>query len=663
MEPVNKGKLIKFFQDKALITAVCLEEKNGKLHLLCETAKEKNLSKNRIVHEYAAPVDTKTSKDEILNRIRSCIEQELKLMDQVVAEDVWAVIDDYGCVYDVCLLAEIVFGSEAGSVHEAAVIRALTLDGLYFRLQGTGFLANTPEDVEKIKQKKEAELQKQKEIEDAVLWIKSVREAETYHTPKRDIYIEYLKQYVIHGDECKDWGVVREILKKSGMTHDKACFELLVELGVWDEDENFLLQRHGISYVWPGSVLQQIDTIIHTPADFSGREDFTGIAAFSVDDSHTRDVDDAISVVFDENSISVGIHITDVASFIEPGSSLDKEASLRATSLYLPEGKIPMIPQPLSENILSLQEGERRAAISFMVTFSPDGETVERRAALSMIKVAEKRTYADVDKAIETDPGFVKLYNLACRLREKRVESGAMVVTIPDLQIWVDWNKKIYLTIRDREAMSQVIVSELMIYANSFAATLFMEKDYPVLFRKQSEPLDGFEFDKHPSLFEIFSHRKAFSRVEVDVVAGSHSSLGVPGYTSITSPLRKYLDLITQHQFIALLRDEEPVYDRNTLRAIAASVQPCLARAALIEQERRRYWILKYIERKKTDPIPALVIEKRFGGKYEILLKEYLLTTLIKTGETTRLEEGEEITVLPEQVDPFYGKLKLKIQK
>ncbi len=656
------GKLVKFFQDKELVSAVVLEEKNGKLHLLCENGREKNMSKGRIIHEYSNVTDTRASKDDILSFIKSHVEQELDLVKQVDPEELWNMIDDYGCVYDVSLLAGIVFGTGAGSVHEAAVIRALTTDGLYFRLQGTNFLANTPDDVEKIRRKKEAELQKQKDIEDAVLWITSVKEGREYLVPKKDNYIEYLKQYVIHGDECKDRVTVREILKRTDMKSDKDCFDLLVQLGVWDEDENFLLQRHGISYVWPGSVLQQVDSIIHSKPDFMKREDMTGISTFSVDDAHTRDVDDAISFEIENETISVGIHITDVASFIEPGSSLDKEASVRSTSIYLPEGKIPMIPQPLSENMLSLQEGEPRAAISFMVKFSPGGAVLESRAALSVIKVQKKMTYAEVDKEIETNSDFMKLFNLACQLRKKRIDAGASVILIPDVQVWVDRNQKIYLSIRDRESMSQVIVSEFMIYTNSFAASLFMEKDYPVLYRRQTEPLSAIKVDKEPSLFRIFTQRKNFSRVEVDVVAGLHSSLGLSGYTSITSPLRKYLDLITQQQFISLLLGTEPVYDRNTLRAVAASVQPCLARVAAIEQERRRYWILKYIQRQNISEIQAVVLEKRFGGKYEVLLKDYLLTALIKTGESICFEEGDEITVLPEQIDPFTGKLKLKVK-
>ncbi len=124
-----------------------------------------------------------------------------------------------------------------------------------------------------------------------------------------------------------------------------------------------------------------------------------------------------------------------------------------------------------------------------------------------------------------------------------------------------------------------------MIYANSFAGSLFKEKDYPVLYRKQAEPSGEITGKEEPLLFQIFSHRKNFSRVEVDVVDGLHSGLGLSGYTSITSPLRKYLDLITQQQFISLLKGAEPVYDRNTLRAVQAVNNPYLARAAAVSRK------------------------------------------------------------------------------
>ena len=146
----------------------------------------------------------------------------------------------------------------------------------------------------------------------------------------------------------------------------------------------------------------------------------------------------------------------------------------------------------------------------------------------------------------------------------------------------------------------------------------------------------------------------------MDVTPGPHSSLGLSSYTSITSPLRKYLDLVTQRQLVYLLKSRIPAYSPKALKNIAASVQPFLTRAAIVEQERKRYWVLKVLKGRIGEKLPALILDKRFRV-YTILLIEYLLDVHLKVPEGIFLSPGDMVPVIIKHVNLFDGTLQVRL--
>jgi exoribonuclease-2 len=469
---------------------------------------------------------------------------------------------------------------------------------------------------------------------------------------------------VVFGKEAPHYRNTKQILARVGACEQRACFDMLVKLGIWDEDENLLLQRHGISHTWPDSVTEQMEALgkadlLKTVKD-KQRKDLTHLQTFSIDEPFTRDIDDAISFEFHKDFLQLGIHVTDAASLIHPGSPLDKESARRGASLYLPNEKVPMLPQTLSEKMLSLMKGKRRPAISFLINLSLKGEMLDFKSILSVIRVSEKLSYNEVDVDIEKGGRFLRLYNLVSSLRKRRTESGATWVLIPELQVRLDRKKKVVLTIRDKESPSQVLVSESMILANHCAALLFIEKQFPALYRKQAAPSKKIDSGTRPSLFQLFSQRRKFSRVEVDVTPGPHSSLGLSSYTSITSPLRKHLDLVTQRQLVSLIKDEAPVYNRKELKNIASSVLSMLTKASIVDQERKRYWLLKVLRNRVGEELKALVINFRFGV-YNIILLDYLLDVILKVPEGIFISPGDIVSVMIKSVDPFAGTSKVEL--
>jgi exoribonuclease-2 len=317
-----------------------------------------------------------------------------------------------------------------------------------------------------------------------------------------------------------------------------------------------------------------------------------------------------------------------------------------------------MLPPSLSENLLSLNEGELRPAISFLVTLTAAGEVIGSEVALSRIKVGRRMTYEEVDAEIKQGSFFAELYRVAAALLEKRKQNGALILSIPELQVMVDKQKQIQISIRERTAPSQVIVSECMILANHIAARLLKDRDIPALYRRQAQPRESMPLSEQPALFQLIRQRKALNRVDVCMEPGAHNSLGLDQYTTITSPLRKYYDLMMQRQLVSLLSGKPPVYGKNDLRNIANDAEPRLTKAAIVEQERQRYWLLKHMEDKIGERFSALVIDKRVRS-YSILINEYLLETNLSVSAGTKFSPGETITVTLEKADPFSGFLKV----
>lgn len=658
------GHIIHFFEHKELVSGICLGQEDDRILVLCGNGREVHINVNRIVHASAGGYDPIMPFSELLKELGRRDEQRQALMHQICAETLWDAVKGAGLLFEIGMLARVVFGDTVRPEHESAVLYALVQDRIYFKLQGSRFLAVTPEQAEKQKNKIEKVRQRQITIRESIAWLQSILHGREATASGRESCMDFLKSYAVFGKESPYYNDAREVFAAVGIDDPHQCFDILVKIGIWDEDENIFLQRHALPLLWPEQVRDQVAALdakaLGKALADAMRTDLTHLRLFSIDDPFTRDIDDALSVQFFEDYTLLGIHIADVSVFIPAESPLDQEALHRGTTVYLPDAKIPMIPQAVSEQMASLRDGETRPAVSFFVKLSHTGEILEYTGVQSIIRVAEKLSYSEVDAALERDEVFSRLYQLACMLRGKRIASGAVWFLTPELQVRVDRGKEIFLKIRDKESGSQILVSECMILANYCASRIFQEHACPALFRKQAQTAEKNVPSGMLSLFQIFSYRKKFNRVVIDAHPGTHGSLGLESYVSITSPLRKYCDLINQRQLVSLLKGWPPVYSRRDLKTIITRVQPALTKAAIVEQERKRYWLLKALRHRVGQKFDALVLEKTLRA-YTILLLDYLFESSLNAPEENFIAPGDTVSVILENADPFCGTLQVRL--
>lgn len=658
------GKIITFFEHKELVSGVCLGQHNDRILVLFGQGRQMHLGTSRIVHVSDDQLDITLPQPQLLQALQSRRERQTKLLDQVCAEELWRAVGGTGQVCGFDMLARQAFKIPTDTDHVVALLRALVHDGIYFKLQGNGFLAHTPAQVEKQQQKVRRAHERQQRITEGTAWLCSVLAGAEKACPNRETYLGYLKSFVVDGKASAFYRDTVEIFAGAGIADQKECFEVLVRLGVWDEDENILPDRYRIPCRWSAAVEEQAGTLaeesLARAVNDPGRTDLTGLQVFSIDEPFTRDVDDALSVEFHDEYTLLGVHIADAAALVPAGSAVDRAAADRAGTIYFPEGKIPMLPPRLSEHMASLQQGAVRPALSFFIKLSGTGAVGDFKIVPSVVRVARKLNYAAVDAAIEQDADFSRLYGLAGALRQQRIAAGGVWCLIPELQIRVDRSKKILLNLRDKETPSQMLVSECMILANYCASLQFKEKGFPAVFRRQAAPAEKPGPSSRPSLFQIYAYRKTFNRMILDVNPGLHGNLGLASYTTVTSPIRKYIDLVNQRQLSSLARHKPPVYSKRDIREILHALQPVMARAALIDQERKRYWLLKLLRQRTGDMLDAILLDATPRG-YAILLCDYLFETELKIREKKLLAPGDSVSVIIEHVDPFYGMLTLRL--
>ncbi|MBI3328866.1 MAG: RNB domain-containing ribonuclease [Nitrospinae bacterium] len=662
-----RGTVVEFFADKKLMVGVCLEAKGERFLVLTEGDRELSLPESRFLHVAPQALRPENGRDRLVEALRRIALRREQLRARIDLSAVWELIWAEPAPYACSFLAGLVFDEEITPDHTAAMFRACAEDTVHFSRKGEMFVPTPPEMVEQLLHQKARKEEREREIKAAAEFVKAVWE-EDLPTPTdvaaQGTCIEVLKEYALYETEAPRYRLARDILSRAGITAPDAPFQMLVRLGIWDEDENLLLQRLSLPTDFRPEVLEEAAYAAREVVELSAhvseqRTDLTHLHTVTIDSELTRDFDDALSCEVRDGLLVLGVHIADPARVILPDSLLDQEARTRGTSMYLPEGKIPMLPALLSEGALSLMAGEVRLAMSVLVTLTPAAEILDFQVTPSIIHVAERLTYAEADARIGSDPRLTQQFETALRLREARFSHGAITLPIPQVELFVEPDKCITIRTVDREAPSQILVSELMILANSLVAQFCTQQHIPIVYRGQAAPRET--LPSSPTYEPVLHYRqqRSMSPAKIGLEPMRHSSLGVEVYTTFTSPLRRYVDLLSHRQLRAYLQQGEPLYKEEQLRGLLAEIEPSLSHVGMVEQERRRYWLFKYLAQRKGDVLPGVILD-RFPRNYRVLLPEVMQEVDLPVGGKELLP-GDRVQVRIETVHPREGVLKISL--
>ena len=282
---------------------------------------------------------------------------------------------------------------------------------------------------------------------------------------------------------------------KGGKTGDKAIVritdwperaknpygEVVDILGIAGENNteiHAILAEFGLPYIYPQSVEKAADKIEDKidPEELKKREDFRGVTTFTIDPKDAKDFDDALSIrALSNGNWEIGVHIADVTYYVKPGSVIDKEAEKRATSVYLVDRVVPMLPEKLCNGICSLRPNEEKLCFSCIFELNENADVINSRITRTVILSDKRFAYEDAQQIIETGEGEYKdeiltLNNLADKLRKKRFANGSINFDRHEVKFEIDGNGKplgVYFKI-SKEANK--LIEEFMLLANQTVA-------------------------------------------------------------------------------------------------------------------------------------------------------------------------------------------------
>lgn len=358
-----------------------------------------------------------------------------------------------------------------------------------------------------------------------------------------------------------------------------------------------IIYKHGITVDFPDEVLEHASQIPEEidESEIKNRRDLRDEMIVTIDGADAKDLDDAVTVKkLDNGNFKLGVYIADVSYYVEENSPIDQEAFERATSVYLVDRVIPMIPHRLSNGICSLNPQVDRLTLGCEMEINSQGEVVKHDIFQSVIQTNERMTYSDVNKILtdkdeavreryhELVPMFEDMEKLAEALRGKRFGRGAIDFDFKEAKVIVDTEgKAIDVAIRER-SVAEKLIEEFMLAANETIAEHFHWLDVPFIHRIHEDPDESklqkfFEFvgtlgyavkgtsnEIHPQALQKVLKRvegeqeemiisklmlRSMKQAKYDPQSVGHFGLATEFYTHFTSPIRRYPDLIV-HRLI-----------------------------------------------------------------------------------------------------------------
>lgn len=399
------------------------------------------------------------------------------------------------------------------------------------------------------------------------------------------------------------------ILRDTGRAESaESAHALLLELGVWDEQVNPYPVRLGVP-------THQLDLAVPALGD-EDRRDLTGLPAYAIDDAGTDTPDDALSL----DGGRVWVHIADVAAMIEPGSLLDLEARARGESMHLPENTIHLFPREVTLQLgLGLQAVS--PALSFGIDIDDAGKVTGFEIVPSRVRV-QRVSYAEADALMDEEP-FRTLERLTDAVRENRRANGAVMLDFPETRIRIDDGIVRIETIE--QLRSRAVVEECMILAGTETARFASALGLPMAFSQQ-EPLQTVERPK--TLSEMFALRRLLKRSQSRTTPGRHGGLGVPAYAQVTSPLRRYLDLVGHQQLRQYTKSGQPLFREADILERIGAVDAVVGAVRQTEVLSETHWTLVFLLQNPGWQGDGILVEKR-GTSGLVIIPSLALETRV----------------------------------
>lgn len=452
-----------------------------------------------------------------------------------------------------------------------------------------------------------------------------------------------------------------------------------------------------------------------TVKDWNQRTDLRDLYAVTIDGETAKDFDDAISFTDEGSRLRVWVHIADVSHYVIQNSDLDEEAYTRATSVYLANRVVPMLPPILSENLCSLVSNVDRLAFTVEMEASKEGEIYNAKFYKSVINVNKRYTYEMAeDEILAADPKnwIYQISRFTENLRKRRIKEGRVDLNLKEATISFNKEKKASgIEIRER-LISHMLIEELMLSANMKVDEYLRKKDSPTLHRIH-EPMDEDKLEMLNQFLQLNGHNisikdisypeimNAVSAIESSPIAKifnylllrsfmqayyggesiGHWGLGFKDYCHFTSPIRRYPDLVVHRVLHATLLEEKKPYDKGAISMMGVHCSEEERRASDAERDIMKIKSFRYLESTGVTEFKGFIVGIRpsqifieladsnlegvldkaeFTDEFEVMIKSDF--SFYSKKYTKNFFIGDEVSVSLDRIDYEEIKVYLKLK-
>lgn len=419
--------------------------------------------------------------------------------------------------------------------------------------------------------------------------------------------------------------------------------DILGDTGNNNTEMHAILAEYGLPYSYPQEIEKEANKIPETITEdeIKRRIDFRTTTTFTIDPRDAKDFDDALSIKdLGDGLWEVGVHIADVTHFVPEGGIIDQEAVKRATSVYLVDRTVPMLPEHLSNFICSLRPDEEKLTYSCIFTINDLAEVIDYKIARTVIKSDRRFTYEEAQEIIETGKGdfateVLRLNDLAKKLREKRFASGAIAFERSEVRFEIDDTGKPVSVFFKESKDSNKLIEEFMLLANKYVAQHIgmprnREKPKTFVYRIHDVPnpeklsnfatfikkfgykiktdgkktavsssinhlLDQIEGKKEQNMIETLAIR-SMAKAAYSTKNIGHYGLAMKYYTHFTSPIRRYPDMMV-HRLLTKYADKVPqqTIDRTDYESLCKHSSDMEQLAAQAERASIKYKQIEFM--------------------------------------------------------------------
>lgn len=640
MSGVSKylGTIVEYLDQGKLRPALVVRESDGRLGVIDASGREKAVARDLVLLRHPERRADSASLATVLAEIGT---ERAQLAAELDLDLLWEVVHEQNRPFTANELAELFFGNRSAAA-AAVVLESLLNDRLYFTRRHMEFIARSADQVERLRVQQSRERLKSEGARRTRTLIKELLDGSPPPSePEKAELVEQLTAYLKNPFTRRQEMDALLTQAMPDVSPAEIAVELLERLGVTLDTPRFALVG-GLPSGFNEAVRREAAELVVPERSVVGDDLF----AITIDDEETLEVDDALSCAVEDGGVlRVCVHIALTADFVPRGGAMDKEAAARAATVYLPETIVRMLPEEISCGRASLIAGEMRPVLTTDVRIGPDGELLSQSIYPGRMRIGARLDYRGADRMLAqahngtSDPTLLavrRLHEAALKLRERRRRAGAMMFHRREAKVRVRGGE-IAIEIVDNASPSRNLVAEFMVLSNFVAARYAADHRLPIIYRVQPNE----------------SGDLVMQRARLSLYPEYHAGIGLDCYAQLSSPLRRYADLVLQRQLVAALGETGlQLYDANELLLILANIENAEAEAKELERRAKRYWILRYLEREAMErPLGATLL--RDGQSAE--LNDYAVRGSLHGAPPLPIEA--QISVRIDRIDPLRGLL------